>query len=107
MHFDVLKDKIKGVSAEYLYYCWRQGVAAQMVHPQHGIDGIIPVFVVVRVVRCKTCIAEIKNYIGPNSPALRWRFILATQTFACLRQSDLKGLPLNPIGSLRTKTEAQ
>lgn len=44
-HFDILETRIEEISTEYLWYCWKRGVAIQMAHPQHGIDGIIPVFV--------------------------------------------------------------
>ncbi|SPO30552.1 uncharacterized protein UTRI_06482 [Ustilago trichophora] len=44
-HFDILDVKLGQLSPEYLWYCWKRGVAIQMAHPQHGIDGIIPVFV--------------------------------------------------------------
>ena len=44
-HFDLLEIKVQELSPEYLWYCWKRGVAIQMTHPQHGIDGIIPVFV--------------------------------------------------------------
>ncbi|CDR88979.1 uncharacterized protein SPSC_06351 [Sporisorium scitamineum] len=44
-HFDQLKIMVQELSPEYLWYCWKRGVAIQMAHGQHGIDGIIPVFV--------------------------------------------------------------
>ncbi|KAJ1020595.1 hypothetical protein NDA16_003988 [Ustilago loliicola] len=44
-HFDILETRIEEISTEYLWYCWKRGVVIQMAHPQHGIDGIIPVFV--------------------------------------------------------------
>ncbi|SNX85639.1 uncharacterized protein MEPE_04348 [Melanopsichium pennsylvanicum] len=44
-HFDVLPNEITEITAEYLWYCWKRGVALQMAHLQGGIDGIIPVFV--------------------------------------------------------------
>lgn len=44
-HFDILEVKVQHISPSYLWYCWKRGVAIQMAHPQHGIDGIIPVFV--------------------------------------------------------------
>lgn len=43
-HFDVLPDPISQITPEYLWYCWKRGVALQMAHGQHGIDGIVPVF---------------------------------------------------------------
>ncbi|SPO29021.1 related to conserved hypothetical Ustilaginaceae-specific protein [Ustilago trichophora] len=43
-HFDVLPEHITKISPEYLWYCWKRGVGLQMAHSQHGIDGIIPVF---------------------------------------------------------------
>ncbi|CBQ68388.1 conserved hypothetical Ustilaginaceae-specific protein [Sporisorium reilianum SRZ2] len=43
-HFDVLPEEITEITPEYLWYCWKRGVALQMAHGQHGIDGIIPVF---------------------------------------------------------------
>ncbi|KAJ1019383.1 hypothetical protein NDA16_004500 [Ustilago loliicola] len=44
-HFDILESKVEEIFTEYLWYCWKRGVGIQMSHPQHGIDGIIPVFV--------------------------------------------------------------
>lgn len=44
-HFDLLPDNLSEISPEYLWYCWKRGVALQMKHSQYGIDGIIPVFV--------------------------------------------------------------
>lgn len=44
-HFDILETMVEEISPEYLWYCWKRGVAIQMAHSQHGIDGIIPVFV--------------------------------------------------------------
>ncbi|KIS68548.1 uncharacterized protein UMAG_03635 [Mycosarcoma maydis] len=44
-HFDVLPKAINEITPEFLWYCWKRGVAVQMVHAQYGIDGIIPVFV--------------------------------------------------------------
>lgn len=44
-HFDILETSVDEISPEYLWYCWKRGVAIQMAHPQRGIDGIIPVFV--------------------------------------------------------------
>ena len=44
-HFDILETKVEEISSEYLWYCWKRGVGIQLSHPQHGIDGIIPVFV--------------------------------------------------------------
>lgn len=44
-HFDHLKVTVSEISPEYLWYCWKRGVAIQMPHIQYGIDGIIPVFV--------------------------------------------------------------
>ncbi|KAJ1032830.1 hypothetical protein NDA18_001554 [Ustilago nuda] len=43
-HFDVLPEHITEISPEYLWYCWKCGVGLQMTHSQHGIDGILPVF---------------------------------------------------------------
>ncbi|SOV04338.1 uncharacterized protein UDID_17064 [Ustilago sp. UG-2017a] len=43
-HFDVLPEHITEISPEYLWYCWKRGVGLQMAHSQHGIDGILPVF---------------------------------------------------------------
>lgn len=43
-HFDVLPEEVEEVTPEYLWYCWKRGVALQMSHRQPGIDGIIPVF---------------------------------------------------------------
>lgn len=45
MHFDLLPDNLSKISPEYLWYCWKCGVALQMKHSQYGINGIIPVFV--------------------------------------------------------------
>ena len=36
-HFDV-------ISPEYLWCCWKRGLGLQMARLQHGIDGILPVF---------------------------------------------------------------
>ena len=44
-HFDMLEVAINEILPEFLWYCWKRGVAVQMAHPQHGIDGLIPVFV--------------------------------------------------------------
>ncbi|KAF6767535.1 hypothetical protein PSEUBRA_005609 [Kalmanozyma brasiliensis GHG001] len=44
-HFDVLKDPVRDLSPEYLWYCWKRGVAIQMAPDQLGVDGIIPIFV--------------------------------------------------------------
>jgi len=44
-HFDILETKVEAISTEYLWYCWKRGVGIQMSHPQHGIDGIIPVYI--------------------------------------------------------------
>ncbi|KIS66631.1 uncharacterized protein UMAG_04693 [Mycosarcoma maydis] len=44
-HFDVLPKAINEITPEFLWYCWKRGVAVQMAHAQYGIDGIIPVFV--------------------------------------------------------------
>ncbi|KAI3487437.1 hypothetical protein L1887_48626 [Cichorium endivia] len=44
-HFDVLPITVSQISPDYLWYCWKRGVALQMAHAQTGIDGIIPVFV--------------------------------------------------------------
>ncbi|CDW97273.1 hypothetical protein [Sporisorium scitamineum] len=44
-HFDVLAVSVQSLSPEFLWYCWKRGVAIQMAHLQPGIDGIIPVFV--------------------------------------------------------------
>ncbi|SPO29087.1 related to conserved hypothetical Ustilaginaceae-specific protein [Ustilago trichophora] len=44
-HFDVIPYPFSEITPEYLWYCWKRGVALQMAHKQHGIDGIIPVFV--------------------------------------------------------------
>ncbi|SPO26591.1 related to conserved hypothetical Ustilaginaceae-specific protein [Ustilago trichophora] len=43
-HIDVLPEQITEISPEYLWYCWKRGVGLQMAHSQHGIDGILPVF---------------------------------------------------------------
>ncbi|GAK64793.1 uncharacterized protein PAN0_006d3008 [Moesziomyces antarcticus] len=43
-HFDVLPEPIAHISTDYLWFCWKRGVALQMAHVQRGIDGIIPVF---------------------------------------------------------------
>ncbi|KAJ1596786.1 hypothetical protein NDA14_007057 [Ustilago hordei] len=43
-HFDVLPKHITEISPEYLWYCWKRGVGLQMAHSQHGIDGILPIF---------------------------------------------------------------
>ncbi|KAJ1042896.1 hypothetical protein NDA10_004181 [Ustilago hordei] len=43
-HFDVLPKHITEISPEYLWYCWKCGVGLQMAHSQHGIDGILPIF---------------------------------------------------------------
>ncbi|KAJ1018467.1 hypothetical protein NDA18_006618 [Ustilago nuda] len=43
-HFDVLPKHITEISPEYLWYCWKCGVGLQMTHSQHGINGILPVF---------------------------------------------------------------
>ena len=44
-HFDLLPEEINEITPEFLWHCWKRGVAVQMAHTQHGIDGIIPVFV--------------------------------------------------------------
>ncbi|SOV05164.1 uncharacterized protein UDID_17853 [Ustilago sp. UG-2017a] len=44
-HFDALPEGISAISPDYLWYCWKRGVALQMAHGQAGVDGIIPVFV--------------------------------------------------------------
>ncbi|SOV08629.1 uncharacterized protein UDID_17676 [Ustilago sp. UG-2017a] len=44
-HFDALPEGIRVISPDYLWYCWKRGVALQMAHGQAGVDGIIPVFV--------------------------------------------------------------
>ncbi|KAJ1031369.1 hypothetical protein NDA16_000810 [Ustilago loliicola] len=44
-HFDIVEQAITEISPEYLWYCWKRGVALQMAHLQEGMDGIIPVFV--------------------------------------------------------------
>ncbi|SPO31357.1 uncharacterized protein UTRI_06487 [Ustilago trichophora] len=44
-HFDTLPHGISCISPDYLWYCWKRGVAIQMAHGQPGVDGIIPVFV--------------------------------------------------------------
>ncbi|SPO31506.1 uncharacterized protein UTRI_06636 [Ustilago trichophora] len=44
-HFDTLPHGISCISPNYLWYCWKRGVAIQMAHGQPGVDGIIPVFV--------------------------------------------------------------
>ncbi|KIS69154.1 uncharacterized protein UMAG_06505 [Mycosarcoma maydis] len=44
-HFDLLPEAINKITPEFLWHCWKRGVAVQMAHTQHGIDGIIPVFV--------------------------------------------------------------
>ncbi|KAJ1018167.1 hypothetical protein NDA16_005033 [Ustilago loliicola] len=44
-HFDALPHSFNEITPEYLWYCWKRGVALQMAHPQTGIDGIIPVFI--------------------------------------------------------------
>lgn len=44
-HFDVLPHGFSEITPEYLWYCWKRGVALQMAHEQGGIDGIIPVFI--------------------------------------------------------------
>ncbi|SAM80234.1 uncharacterized protein UBRO_20574 [Ustilago bromivora] len=44
MHFDVLPKHITKISPKYLWYCWKCGVGLQMAHSQHGINGILPVF---------------------------------------------------------------
>ena len=44
-HFDALPEGISCISPDYLWYCWKRGVALQMAHGQAGVDGIIPVFV--------------------------------------------------------------
>ena len=44
-HFDLMTEPITQISPEYLWYCWKRGVALQMTHGQGGVDGIIPVFV--------------------------------------------------------------
>ncbi|SPO25632.1 uncharacterized protein UTRI_10117 [Ustilago trichophora] len=44
-HFDALPGGINCISPDYLWYCWKRGVALQMAHGQAGVDGIIPVFV--------------------------------------------------------------
>ncbi|SNX83464.1 uncharacterized protein MEPE_02171 [Melanopsichium pennsylvanicum] len=44
-HFDELPEVIADISPDYLWYCWKRGVAIQMAHKQPGVDGIIPVFV--------------------------------------------------------------
>ncbi|SPO28786.1 uncharacterized protein UTRI_04664 [Ustilago trichophora] len=44
-HFDTLPHGISCISPDYLWYCWKRGVAIQMAHGQPGVDGIIPIFV--------------------------------------------------------------
>lgn len=44
-HFDALPHSFDEITPEYLWYCWKRGVALQMAHSQTGIDGIIPVFI--------------------------------------------------------------
>ncbi|SPO29584.1 uncharacterized protein UTRI_05406 [Ustilago trichophora] len=44
-HFDLVNFNIQDISSQFLWYCWKRGVAIQTVHEQGGIDGIIPVFV--------------------------------------------------------------
>ena len=44
-HFDTLPEGISVISPDYLWYCWKHGIALQMAHGQAGVDGIIPVFV--------------------------------------------------------------
>ncbi|SPO30554.1 uncharacterized protein UTRI_06484 [Ustilago trichophora] len=44
-HFDTLPHGIRCISPDYLWYCWKRGVAIQMAHGQPGVDGIIPIFV--------------------------------------------------------------
>ncbi|CDW97537.1 hypothetical protein [Sporisorium scitamineum] len=43
-HFEVLPHVISEITPEYLWACWKRGVALQLAHGQRGIDGIIPVF---------------------------------------------------------------
>ena len=44
-HFEVLPTDIQRISSDYLWYCWKRGVALQIEHSRYGVDGIIPVFV--------------------------------------------------------------
>ncbi|SPO21447.1 uncharacterized protein UTRI_00924 [Ustilago trichophora] len=44
-HVDTLPGGISCISPDYLWYCWKRGVALQMAHGQAGVNGIIPVFV--------------------------------------------------------------
>lgn len=44
-HFDVISKPIHHITPEFLWYCWKRGVAIQTVHDQPGIDGIVPVFI--------------------------------------------------------------
>ena len=44
-HFDTLPRTFSEITPEYLWYCWKRGVALQMAHSQTGIDGILPVFI--------------------------------------------------------------
>ncbi|KAJ1030546.1 hypothetical protein NDA16_001455 [Ustilago loliicola] len=44
-HFDMLDECVTEISPEYLWYCWKRGVALQLSFKQRGIDGIIPVYV--------------------------------------------------------------
>ncbi|KAJ1020212.1 hypothetical protein NDA16_004491 [Ustilago loliicola] len=44
-HFDALPHSFNEITPEYLWFCWKRGVALQMAHSQTGIDGIIPVFI--------------------------------------------------------------
>ncbi|CDR99818.1 hypothetical protein [Sporisorium scitamineum] len=44
-HFDVLNNNLTQISPEFLWHCWKRGVALRMKSSQHGINGIIPVFI--------------------------------------------------------------
>ncbi|KAF6767554.1 hypothetical protein PSEUBRA_005735 [Kalmanozyma brasiliensis GHG001] len=43
-HFDTLPQKVDEISGDFLWYCWKRGLAIQTEPSQDGIDGIIPVF---------------------------------------------------------------
>ncbi|CDR98911.1 hypothetical protein [Sporisorium scitamineum] len=43
-HFDVLPEQITEITPEFLWYCWKRGLALQMAHRQPGLDGLIPVY---------------------------------------------------------------
>ncbi|KAJ1031368.1 hypothetical protein NDA16_000809 [Ustilago loliicola] len=41
-HFDNLDKPIDHISSDFLWYCWKRGVAIQMDHQQYGVSGRVP-----------------------------------------------------------------